>query len=53
MTSSVLWCLACAGAITLLRRTVPAAVVRVVEVVCGAALVTFAGLLLQGVAAGA
>lgn len=53
MTSSVLWCLACAGAIALLRRTAPAAVVRVVEVACGAALVTFAGLLLQGLAAGA
>jgi chemosensory pili system protein ChpE len=50
MTSSALWCLACAGAIALLRRTMPTTVVRFIELACGAALLTFAALLLHGLA---
>jgi arginine exporter protein ArgO len=50
MTSSALWCLACAGAIAVLRSTVPTSVVRFIKLACGAALLTFAALLLHGLA---
>ncbi|HXV93160.1 MAG TPA: LysE family transporter [Pseudonocardia sp.] len=47
MTSSLLWCVVCAGGIALLRRALPPAAVRAVELVCGLALLGFAALLLH------
>jgi chemosensory pili system protein ChpE len=50
MLASLGWCFVCAGAIAGLRRALPPAAVRVVELLCGAALLVFAVLLLGRVA---
>lgn len=44
--ASLGWCFVCAGAIAGLRRALPPAAVRVVEFLCGLALLVFAALLL-------
>lgn len=50
MVSSLAWCFVCAGGIALLRRALPPMAVRAVELVCGLALLVFAGLLLSRLA---
>lgn len=48
MVSSLAWCFVCAGGIALLRRALPPVAVRVVEGLCGAALLCLAAVALAG-----
>ena len=50
MVASLGWCLVCAGGIALLRRALPPALIRVVELLCGLSLLVLAVLLLAGAA---
>jgi chemosensory pili system protein ChpE len=46
MAASLAWCVVCAGAIALLRRALPPVALRIMEMLCGVALLVLAGLLL-------